>query len=49
MNRKWKFLIGGGVIVAALGYMMYAGVSQSVVYFVTKRVGIRRLEAERVA
>jgi cytochrome c-type biogenesis protein CcmE len=35
MNRKGKFLIGGGVIVAALAYMMYAGVSQSVVYFVT--------------
>jgi len=35
MNRKAKFLAGGGVIVAALAYMMYAGVSQSVVYFVT--------------
>jgi len=35
MNRKGKFLIGGGLIGAALAYMMYAGVSQSVVYFVT--------------
>lgn len=35
MSRRGKFLIGGGVIAAALGYMMYAGVSQSVVYFVT--------------
>lgn len=35
MNRKGKFLAGGGVIVAALAYMMYAGVSQSLVYFVT--------------
>lgn len=35
MNRKAKFLLGGGVIVLALVYMIYAGVSQSVVYFVT--------------
>ena len=35
MNRKAKFLLGGGAIVAALGYMIYAGVTQSVVYFVT--------------
>jgi cytochrome c-type biogenesis protein CcmE len=35
MSRKAKFLLGGGVIAAALAYMMYAGVSQSVVYFVT--------------
>src|SRR3954454_1887917 len=32
---KPKFLVGGLVIVVALGYMIYAGVSQSVVYFVT--------------
>jgi cytochrome c-type biogenesis protein CcmE len=32
---KPKFLVGGLVIVAALAYMIYAGVSQSVVYFVT--------------
>ena len=35
MSRRGKFLLGGGVIVAALAYMIYAGVSQSVVYFVT--------------
>lgn len=35
MNRKAKFIAGGLVIVAALGYLVYAGVSQSVVYFVT--------------
>ncbi len=35
MTRKRRFLIGGLVIVAALGYLIYAGVSQSVVYFVT--------------
>ena len=32
---KPKFLVGGAVILAALAYMIYAGVSQSVVYFVT--------------
>ena len=32
---KPKVLIGALVILAALGYMIYAGVSQSVVYFVT--------------
>jgi cytochrome c-type biogenesis protein CcmE len=35
VSRKRKFLVGGLVIVAALGYLIYAGVSQSVVYFVT--------------
>ncbi|HZP35088.1 MAG TPA: cytochrome c maturation protein CcmE [Methylomirabilota bacterium] len=35
MTRKRRFLIGGLVIVAALAYLIYAGVSQSVVYFVT--------------
>jgi len=32
---KPKFLVGGAVIAAALVYMIYAGVTQSVVYFVT--------------
>ena len=35
MNRRAKFAAGGIVIAAALGYLVYAGVSQSVVYFVT--------------
>ena len=35
MKHHAKFLIGGLLIVAALGYLVYAGVSQSVVYFVT--------------
>jgi cytochrome c-type biogenesis protein CcmE len=35
MTRHAKFLVGGLVILAALGYLVYAGVSQSVVYFVT--------------
>ena len=30
-----RFLAGGVVIAAALGYMIYAGVTQSAVYFVT--------------
>ncbi len=35
MSRKRKFLVGGVVIAAALAYLIYAGASQSVVYFVT--------------
>jgi cytochrome c-type biogenesis protein CcmE len=35
MNKRTKFLLGGAVIAAALGYMIYAGVTQSAVYFVT--------------
>ena len=35
MTHKTKFVVGGLVILAALGYLVYAGVSQSVVYFVT--------------
>jgi cytochrome c-type biogenesis protein CcmE len=33
--RPTKFLVGGAVILAALAYMIYAGVTQSAVYFVT--------------
>jgi cytochrome c-type biogenesis protein CcmE len=32
---KPKFIVGGLVILAALAYMIYAGVTQSAVYFVT--------------
>jgi cytochrome c-type biogenesis protein CcmE len=35
MTRRAKFLAGGTVIAAALAYMIYAGVTQSAVYFVT--------------
>ena len=35
MSRRAKFLIGGAVIAGALAYMIYAGVTQSAVYFVT--------------
>ena len=34
MSRA-KFIVGGLVIAGALGYMIYAGVTQSAVYFVT--------------
>jgi cytochrome c-type biogenesis protein CcmE len=35
MTKQRKFLAGGLVIVAAIGYLIWSGVSQSVVYFVT--------------
>jgi cytochrome c-type biogenesis protein CcmE len=35
MSRRGRFIAGGAVIGAALAYLIYAGVSQSVVYFVT--------------
>jgi len=35
MNRGKKFVVGGAVIAGALAYMIYAGVTQSAVYFVT--------------
>ncbi len=35
MTRSPKFLVGGAVIAGALAYMIYAGVTQSAVYFIT--------------
>jgi cytochrome c-type biogenesis protein CcmE len=35
MSRQRKFVAGALVIVAAIGYLIWAGVSQSLVYFVT--------------
>jgi cytochrome c-type biogenesis protein CcmE len=35
MSRRGKFVAGGLVIVAAIAYLIWSGVSQSVVYFVT--------------
>jgi cytochrome c-type biogenesis protein CcmE len=35
MSRKGKFVAGGLIIVAAITYLIWAGVTQSVVYFVT--------------
>ncbi|HXH82440.1 MAG TPA: cytochrome c maturation protein CcmE [Candidatus Tectomicrobia bacterium] len=34
-RTRLKLLGGGGVIALALGYLMYAGITQSAVYFVT--------------
>ena len=34
-GRRRKFIAGGAVIALALAYMIYAGVTQSAVYFVT--------------
>ena len=35
MSRRGRFVAGGLVIAAAIAYLIYSGVSQSVVYFVT--------------
>ena len=35
MTRRRKYVAGGAVIGVALAYMIYAGVTQSAVYFVT--------------
>lgn len=35
MARSRRFLIGGVIILAALGYIIYGGMQQAVVYFVT--------------
>ena len=35
MSRRGRFVAGGAVITAAIAYLIWAGVSQSVVYFVT--------------
>jgi cytochrome c-type biogenesis protein CcmE len=35
MTRHTRFLIGGGVILLAIAYLVYTGVTQSAVYFVT--------------
>jgi cytochrome c-type biogenesis protein CcmE len=35
MTRRAKFVTGGAVIALALAYLIYAGVTQSAVYFVT--------------
>jgi len=35
MKRRTRFVAGGLVIAAAIGYLVYSGVSRSVVYFVT--------------
>ena len=35
MNKNRRFLIGGLIIVAALSYMIYGGMQEAIVYFVT--------------
>lgn len=35
MNRKLRFLIAACVLVAAVGYLMYSGVRQTAVYYLT--------------
>ena len=35
MTLRPKFVVGIGIVAAALAYMIYAGVTQSAVYFVT--------------
>jgi cytochrome c-type biogenesis protein CcmE len=35
MSRRGKFVVGGLVILGAIAYLIWSGVSQSVVYFVT--------------
>jgi cytochrome c-type biogenesis protein CcmE len=35
MKRSRRFIIGGIIIVAALSYMIYTGMQQAMVYFVT--------------
>ena len=35
MNRNFRFLIAAMVLVGAVGYLMYTGVSQTAVYYLT--------------
>ncbi|MEK7782415.1 MAG: cytochrome c maturation protein CcmE, partial [Candidatus Binatota bacterium] len=35
MNRSRRFIIGGIIIIAALAYLIYGGMRQAIVYFVT--------------
>ena len=35
MSKRRRFLIGGVIIVAALAYMIYGGMQEAMVYFVT--------------
>ena len=35
MNKNRRFLIGGLIIVAALSYIIYGGMQEAIVYFVT--------------
>lgn len=35
MEKRRRFIIGGAIILAALSYLIYSGMRQAVVYFVT--------------
>ena len=35
MNRKARFLVAAGILVAAVAYLMYTGVRQTAVYYLT--------------
>src|ERR1700746_3669888 len=35
MNRKLRFFVAAGVLVAAVAYLMYTGVRQTAVYYLT--------------
>jgi cytochrome c-type biogenesis protein CcmE len=35
MNRKVRFLVAAGVLIAAVAYLMYTGVQQTAVYYLT--------------
>ena len=41
MNKNRRFLIGGVIILAALSYMIYGGMQEAIVYFVTPSAPIR--------
>lgn len=45
MSRKYKFGIGACLLVAALGYLMYAGVQQNSVYYFTIGEFLQRKDA----
>ncbi len=44
MNRKKRFLLGALLLTAAVGYLMYAGVSQTAVYYLTIEEFLARKE-----
>lgn len=35
MNARWKFAIGGGLILATVGYLMASGIKDTGVYYLT--------------
>lgn len=35
MNRKWRFAVAACLLIGAVGYLMYSGVRQTAVYYLT--------------